>query len=405
MENAKEKKLHINAGVLDATSLSAETLDAYESISANVGLLIVTPESSALLAQAVAHINAGRTLSITTSADINLVMHNGSFVLTADSKAQGEADGLMVNGSLRLEPGCEEALRSYKAIICNGSVVLPENLRGLLGLIQQNGPVQSYPAGAEYVDGKLEINARFARAVSENTLYWTFGKAFLADARVDAAALLEKGVSIHAGRAYVSDDIPDGEMLFDAKTDVRQIPTGYALVCDLEDNELTIDEWTAEIYGKRLFLLGNVVANKTAAKGLEAIEAIIVEGEARVHESLLPLWRQKCRQMTRLKLLDDSHAISDKEEIIVSEALLRGCEKGLHISDCATVCIAPEVASELLAEKLLEIRDVARCVCTEEQQAILQLVSDDVIFAREKGVPNEDEDEDVVRINAGTYKL
>ena len=88
--------------------------------------------------------------------------------------------------------------------------------------------------------------------------------------------------------------------------------------------------------------------------------------------------------------------------------MLARCPRGIEIIDCRNVIILPDVETALLSEKILKMRGVTLCVCTQEQQSMLQLVSEFVDFAQEKPEKKkaaEDEDIKVLKINAGFYKL
>ncbi len=394
----EKKNLHINCGLLDVTSLTSETLENYEKISANCAVLVTTPETSALLARVGAQINAGHTVS--SAQGVRTLLSNGCCELTADTDVP-ENSMLMVNGKLRLFPGADETIAKYHLVLVNGQIILPESVRSVLGLINLNGNSLVYPDGADFREGGLEVSRRLARMAKENALYYVIGAAFLMEEGVDVEVLLDKNVVVHASRAYVSSAYPDGDLLFDENTEIRIVPEGCAFVRE----NLTLDSAASALHGRKICVAGDVRAEKDAAEALAAIEEITVHGTAFIAEELLPLWSEKCHRADRIEIIKPGRLISDtSEDVLVGPDMLALCPDGLRIRDCVNVLIDPAIEPALLAEKILELCGVACCVCTEQQQSALHLIANETFFAREKAEEKKD-DGNTIRINAGTYSL
>lgn len=69
--------------------------------------------------------------------------------------------GVMVNGSVTIEAGCEELLKSYAFLNVNGSVTCPESMTGLLRSFSINGAIQSYPDGSILLKKSVVLDRTF----------------------------------------------------------------------------------------------------------------------------------------------------------------------------------------------------------------------------------------------------
>lgn len=397
------KKLQINAGTLDLTELTAEKLAAYDSVKINGGALLLTPAARKLLAEKGASLNMGTYFDVPDNAHV--IISNGPADITADTVVP-ENCVLLCNGSLHLHPGSAGAAAAYAAVLANGQVILPESMRGALSRITHNGIALVYPDDAQYVSGDITVDRRFARQVDSGAYLFTGDDAFLTDPAVDVAALLEKNVVIHAQKAYVSEEIADGDMLFDMQTEIVPVPVGYAFV--RVKSPLRIDATTSTRFGKKLFVVGDVRAETASADGLNALESLIVCGSAKIDETLQPAWNARCLRVDSVSFIDNSRVISELPEAIISRELLEACDHGLRLEECRLVTVLSDVEPSLLAEKVKCLSDCAVCVCTEAQQAVLQMIAADTSFSRkppEAEVPNPPEDSDCVHINAGFYKF
>lgn len=397
------KKLRINVGTLDLTELTSEKLAAYDSVEINGGVLLLTPSARKLLAEKGASLNMGMYFDVPDNARV--MTSNGSSHIAADSIVP-ENCVLMCNGSLHLHPGSADAVAAYAVLLVQGRVILPESMRGALSHITHNGSTLVYPDDAQYVSGNITVDRRFSRQAGSGAYLFTGDDAFLTDPAVDVSALLDKNVVIHAQKAYVSEEIADGDMLFDMQTEIVPVPAGYAFV--RAETPLLIDATTAARWGKKLFVVGSVRAEAASADGLNALESLFVCGDAEVDEELLPSWNARCLRADNLSVIDNSRIVSELPEAIISREILEACDHGLSLEECRLVTVLPDVEPALLAEKVKRLSECAACVCTEAQQAVLQLVAVDSRFARkppEAEAPKQPDESDCVHINAGFYKF
>ena len=397
------KKLKINAGYLDVTELTPEKLAAYDSIKINGGVLILNPTARELLAEKGASLNMGIYFDVPDKAHV--MSSNGRTDITAETVVP-ENCVLLCNGALHLHPGSAGAVAAYAGLLVNGRVILPESMRGALSRITLNGDTLVYPDDARFVSGDITVDRRFARQVDSGAYLFTGDDAFLTDPAVDAAALLDKNVVVHAQKAYVSQEIADGDMLFDMQTEVVPIPAGYAFV--RAESQLRMDAAVVARYGKKLFVLGDVRAEADDKDSLDALESLIVYGNAQIAQPLLPVWNARCQRVDSLSFIDNSRLISKLPEAIISRELLEACEHGLSLEECELVTVLGDMEPALLAEKVKRLTGCAACVCTEAQQSVLQLVAADTNFIRQRpeaDAPDQPEISDCIQINAGFYKL
>lgn len=397
------KKLRINVGTLDLTELTPEKLAAYDSVEINGGVLILTSSARKLLAEKGSRINMGMYFDVPDNARV--ITSNGPSHIAADSIVPDNCV-LMCNGSLHLHPGSADAVAAYAGVLVNGQLILPESMRGVLSRITHNGNTLVYPDEAQYVSGDITVNRRFARQAGSGAFFFTGGEAYFTDPDVDATALLDKNVVVHAQKAYVSEEIADGDMLFDMQTGIIIVPAGYAFV--RAEAPLRLDAATATRFGKKLFVVGDVLVEAASADGLNALESLIVYGSAQIAEPLLPAWNARCQRVDSVSFIDNSRLVSELPEAVISRELLEACEHGLSLEECQLVTVQADVEPALLAEKVKRLSECAACVCTEGQQAVLQLVAADTNFTRkppESDAHSQPDDSDCIHINAGFYKF
>ena len=116
------KKMVVNCGTCDARNVMEETLQTYEKVVINSGTVLVTPESKVLLDRYGAALNCGNVVEVPRDARVSTV--NGSLkIKAADTPA--EKTFLMLNGSLEIGPGTQEALKLYRLIVTNDFPRMP----------------------------------------------------------------------------------------------------------------------------------------------------------------------------------------------------------------------------------------------------------------------------------------
>ncbi|MBE5772073.1 MAG: hypothetical protein E7336_11960 [Clostridiales bacterium] len=398
----EKKHLKISAGLVDLTDVQPEALTHYHAITVSSGVVLVTPRTRRLLAEFGAILNCGGVIDVPDGCQLNNI--NGGTTLTEHTQVVDNTV-LLVNGHLRLAPGSQETIRKYAKIMVNGPLILPEGLQGQCSGIIQNGQQIVYPDGADYVEGNIQINDRFLRRIKKDAAFFTRSSAFLIEENVDVQALLDQNILIHAKTAYVSENYPDGELLFDSNAQIISVPAGFRVI----QGNLTLDQQTEAEYGKKLFVVGKCRVEMAAKNALESLEKIIVAGEAQVDEDLMDLWQARCVKADKVTRINQARKIKGMDsDVIISKEMLALCPRGLEIIDCKNVIILPDVEAAFLSEKILKMRGVSLCVCTQEQQSVLQLVCEFVDFAREKPEKKkaaEDEETKVLKISAGFYKL
>lgn len=398
----EKKHLKISAGLVDLTDVQPEALTHYNAITVSSGVVLVTPRTRRLLAEFGAILNCGGVIDVPDGCQLNNI--NGGTTLTEHTQV-ADNTVLLVNGHLRLAPGSQDAVQKFAKIIVNGQLILPESMQNGCTNLIQNGSQITYPDQAIYVEKDIQINKRFLRGIKPDSIFFTQHSAFLTEENVDVSSLLDQNILIYAKKAYISENYPDGELLFDPKAQIIPVPTGFRLI----QGDLTLNELTELQYGKKLFVVGKCRVEMAAKNALESLEKIIVAGEAQVDEDLMDLWQARCVKADKVTRINQARKIKGMDsDVIISKEMLALCPRGLEIIDCKNVIILPDVEAAFLSEKILKMRGVSLCVCTQEQQSVLQLVGEFVDFAREKPEKKkaaEDEETKVLKISAGFYKL
>lgn len=90
--------------------------------------------------------------------------------------------------------------------------------------------------------------------------------------------------------------------------------------------------------------------------------------------------------------------------VTVSRAVLEQAESGLSVESCVDVCIEEDVTTALLRERLVSIANCVSVVCTEEQRAAVEAVTENVVNLGAE-VPPEEAWEDEAFIKTAFYQM
>ena len=142
---SEPKTMVINCALCDATQTREETLQAYDQVVINAATVLVSEESAQLLHRYNVSLNAAAVYTVPAGCQPKI--QNGRYTISGDRTPE-RPTALMVNGALTIQPGSQEALRGYAAILVNGSVSCPESLSGQLPQLQVNGSTVIYPDNA-----------------------------------------------------------------------------------------------------------------------------------------------------------------------------------------------------------------------------------------------------------------
>ncbi len=367
------KKLLINCGSCDARFVKEESLAAYESIAINCGNVLVTPETKDLLNRYGVTMNCGEVMTL--EQDVKLKSVNGSAQILG-TDVMTDRVFLVVNGSLEIGPNTAQVLKQYVGIQVNGSVMYPESISSLLGILSINGSTVCYPDGAVLLKRTAVIDRLFALRARKN-LYWSAKRMIMVDPQLDCAALAAKGATFAAPQVILAESKVESMIdLIDEKAEIIIVPDGAAVVTD----DLELDEMTTKKYGNKLYVVGNLKVFENSGAYLEQLEYLNIRGDAKVTEAL------KDRVMAAITEIKGKvevvkppkgRVIEDKISLRISKWLLEKEPDGIHVCDCVNVTLDEDISNELILDKL-SFTDCVEIKCSPEQEAAVAAVATDV---------------------------
>lgn len=401
-----KKALQINCAVCDVRGVTERVLSAYESVKINAATVITNQAAQTLLAKHNVKINCAGVRNL--EDDVCFTTFNGSYVITPSASAPEEKTFLMLNGTLDIEPGSEEALKGYAAIVVNGSVNCPKSLRDLLGgKLTVNGRLDTYPDGCVRLKDTTILDRFFHLRARQDAAYYAAKRIVALAPDINFAKLAEKNVRFETKKLLVTESLAETAIpFFGEAVDITVFPDGCAYV----DDDAVLDEAFLKRYGGSLYITGDLTILAGAAGLLEQVSYLRVDGDLLVARSL------KDKVLSMNIEYDDLHIVggtilfgSGGDQI--TAYMLEQAEDGLSVIGCAHIGIAADVSPELLREKLVSVIGCASVTCaTEEQSSVLSLLAKDVasisVEGREDGGDKEDEDDgNAVRINSAFYTL
>ncbi len=404
-------KKMINAAMCDAREVTEESLSGFESITVNAALLIVNERARELLGRYPVAINVSSTIEVPSGKDISVRTVNGSHEICEG--ADGSGVFLIVNGKLTAESGSLEAAKSYYRIMVNGKALLPRSFKGRLDNITANGKMEYYPDGAVILKANTEIDALFiARAA--NKLYHCPGTLYMLSDALDIDRLAEKGIRFSAKKLVAAEGLFEKLIpLTDEETELVSVPNGARLVT----GDLELEKKTIKKHGGRLIVCGDV--SIMDADALCGLEYLFATGNVRLAKNLEEAFDGIKSVYDELELIDpDAGYIFDRPSVKLGPAMLKKHPNGLYVSDCASVCISPELDADTIMEKL-HISDCAHVLCTKEQEEAVSMIASGVasistgdgadgeegIGSMLKSVIGSNIDKDTLMINAADYKM
>lgn len=392
------KKLKINCATCDARNVREEVLAAYDSVDINCASILATPESQALMSRYTVKMNCADVLVV--DSDVKLKTINGKAQIKAGD-GEPESFYYVVNGMLEIEPGTEEILKKCVGMQINGMVLYPESMAGALGMMSVNGKALCYPDDAVLLKKNAVIDRVFALRAKDK-LYWAAKRIIMVDPKLDGEALVKKGARFCAAEVIIAESKEESLIdLIDEQTEIIIVPDGTKVV----DDDVELDEAALLRYGKKLYVLGDVMVEQSAAKAVEQLEYLNVRGDVVTAASLKGKLLEKVESIEGKVHVYYGKVFRDTPELEIDADLLALEEDGITVVDCALVKIDPEVPGKLIREKL-HILDCAAVECTKEQRAAVSLVCEGVPAIGSLEEYEEDEDDaDTVKINTANYVM
>lgn len=399
MEN--QKKLRINCDTCDARKVQESTLAAYASIHINCDRLLVDERSKELLSRAHVSVNMDQMMCLDEEVRTSTV--NGRMELKP-GQAAGEKQILCVNGELDIAPGCEEVLRSYLSISVNGRVICPESLAPLLAGAAVNGTIDTYPDGCIRLKSTTVLDRTFHLRTKQGAHYFAAGRVVALAPDIDFEKLAEKNVRFTTRRLLVAESLAERAVpLFDEQADITVLPDG----CTFMSGGAALDEALLQRCGGKLCLNGDLTAGRDSAPLLERFTFLQVSGDILASREAAKALGTTDAVYGGLKIVGGT-LLEDRASVTVDRALLEAAEDGLSFIGCAQVHVQEDVPPELLQERVVSLSGCAAVMCSTEQRAVLELVSEDVAQF-DCMAPDEEEtaqpDPSTVTITADCYTL
>lgn len=395
------KTLRINCSICDARNVQESVLAAYERVSINCALLMVTPEAMELLNRYQVAMNVANSLNL--EKDVRLSVINGALELRPGQSLPAERTYLVVNGSLVIAPGSEALVKSYLGIQVNGSVTCPESMTGLLPAATINGSLNAYPDGCILLKRTAELDHTFYLRAKQDACYYAARRILALAPDIGFEKLAEKNVRFVTRQLVVTEGMVEAAApLFDERTDILILPDGCALVND----DATLDQALVRRYGGKLYVNGDLTVNSASASCLDQVSYLRVNGSLLVTKDMEKAVKELHPIYNDL-LIQGGVQLCDRGSVLIDRLMLEGAENGLSVQDCAKVEFCADVPPELIRERLVALRDCCDVICTEEQRSAVELVSEDVcrIGPARPEADQEEADPDVTSVNAATYQF
>ncbi|HPU64088.1 MAG TPA: hypothetical protein PK304_08025, partial [Mobilitalea sp.] len=339
----EKKKLIIDASVVDASSLTEEYLNSYESIVINASALLVSKRSSELLSRCNAKINASQIIDIPEDSEI--MIQNGTFEITEGTKMV-KPTFLLVNGHLDIKNNAREALKTFTGFIVNGLLSYPSDLSNSLPPININGTIESYPSDAIRLKNKLIVDKAFIIR-AKNAKYYVKSKVIISDETLDISELLKKGTTFITKKAFITENLLESAvMLFEEDTEIFMIPAGYSYV-----SEENLDDMMIKKYGDKLYVAGDLIITSEGENALNKLSGLRVNGTVMVLERLAKKLLDLDIEYNELKLIK-GNIIKDSGVFHLSSQTLSRYKDGITVLDCGIVKLDPGISPQEIEEKL-----------------------------------------------------
>lgn len=373
---SEKKNLMINCEILDTRGMREEDYAQYEHITVNAEIVAVTPSSKQILARLPVEMNCEQTMELPEGREARFKTINGSHRIGPGSPMPDGDVILIVNGSLTVEPGAEELLRSYQAIIINGTVQMPQSMADALHNLKINGSAETYPDGYTVLKRRFVLDRFFPLQAREGGRYYA-AKRIIVRSDVDADALVQKHVRFAAKSLVVPERLAQTLVpLFSEETEIMVVPEGFFLA----EKSVALSSGFVRKNGKKLFVLGDleIAAREDGAQLLAMLDALIVRGTVRIGEEARQAFEALDADYDELEIVrTGSRLLEGMVNVHLDAALLDASEGGVCVRNSAQVTLAPDITPAQILDKLT-IRACAAVVCTEEQRSAVTAVAREV---------------------------
>lgn len=377
-----KKNYLLNCNVCDTRKIKEEDYSDYEKMMINANVVVVSDFSKSVLNRLPVTINQDSTIEIPDDIDVEIKTINGSYEITGTTIVK-EHTLLIVNGSLNVHPGTEEALEKYEKINVNGSVRCPKSLEGYLTKLSANGSVSIYPDDCVILDGTFIVDKYFPMRAKEGKKYYVENKVVIQDKTVDLGKLVQKNVQFLTKQLIVPEELVEPCVeLFDEKVDFVVIPSGLAL----HYGDAVLNEQLLEKEGSSIYVYGKLkVPEDIEVEGLvNAITKLVVKGNVVLKKNQEESFKKLNVEYSQLEFKWEGRIIENKPSARVDKALLESSPNKVLVRNAAAIKIAPDVTPELILDHLM-IENCAKVSCNEEQESAIAAIAKNVAKIGESG--------------------
>lgn len=392
-----KKNLMLNTALADLRHVTEETLSAYRQVKINAAAVFTTPRVQELCARYGCSIDAAILLSL--PEDAPFAQHNGTFTLTPGTPfAPGTA--LQVNGTLIIQPGCENIVENASALLVNGKVLCPASMAALVqSKARVNGSVMPYPDEAIVLPGSVTLDKVFLLRVKPGATYFVSGKIKATTPGLPLHELSDKQVRLTArGAIMLEAYLPDLLPVLPDDASLTVVPDGWAY----QDGDFPLTAEKAQALGGRVFVNGDLLVPD--AQALAACTALEVTGTAYVPQALASAFYAVCPHYGDL-VLYTGYLSREEPTFTLTESFLLEHPEGVALCEAGMLTIQPDVNPDLLKERVTLLHGCGCVSATDRQKAVLLPVSQDIGAWVEPETVSEEENPHAVVINAATYQL
>ncbi len=370
-----KKNYLLNCDVCDTRKIKEEDYSGYEKMMINADVVVVSASSKSILNRLPVTINQDCTIEIPDDIDVELKTINGSYEISGSTVVQ-EHTLLIVNGSLNIHPGTEEALKRYEKIHVNGSVRCPKSLESYLSKLSANGSVSIYPDDCDILDNTFILDKYFPIRAKEGKKYYVKNKVVISDKSVDLEKLVQKKVQFITEQLIVPEELVELCVdLFDEKVNFVVIPTGMAL----HYGDAVLNEQLPEKEGNSIYVYGNLkVPEDVNMEGVaNAITKLVVKGNVVLRKAQEDSFKKLNIEYNQLEFKWEGRIIENKPSARVDKTLLDSSPNKVLVRNAATIKIASDVTPELILDRLM-IENCAKVSCNEEQESAIAAIAQNV---------------------------
>lgn len=370
-----KKNYLLNCDVCDTRRIKEEDYSDYEKMTINANVVVVSASSKSILNRLPVTMNQDCTIEIADNVDVELKTINGSYEIIGTVIVK-EHTVLIVNGSLNIHPGTEEALEKYEKILVNGSVRCPKSLEGYLTKLSANGSVSMYPDDCVILDNTFILDKYFPMRAKEGMKYYVEKRVIVQDKTVDLAKLVQKKVQFITKQLIIPEEMVESCIeLYDEKVDFVVIPAGMTL----HYGDAVLNEQLLEKEGNNIYVYGKLKVDKDCDMSTleRSIEKIVVKGKVVLKRAQEECFRKLNIEYDRLEFEWEGRIIENKPSARVDKALLESSPNKVLVRNAATIKISADVTPELILDRLM-IANCAMVSCNEEQESAIAAIAQNV---------------------------